>query len=99
MSACSGDPVPSGPVRPGARVRGFRHAFACAARGGARQDPAGFVAPFLAPLFTGVQLGGYATSHGRPSTRRARFPWIDLTYSRRRKSSCPRRSRRKTSSS
>ncbi|MER7622267.1 glycoside hydrolase family 43 protein [Streptomyces sp. NPDC126503] len=83
----AGVPVPPGPVRLGVRIRGFRHTFAYAAHGGAWQDLATVDATFLTPLFTGVQLGVYATSHGRPSTGHAHFPWFDLTYPDRRESS------------
>ncbi|MFK3728803.1 family 43 glycosylhydrolase [Streptomyces sp. NPDC088090] len=69
-----------GPVRLGVRVRGFAHTFAHAAPDGAWQDLATVEAPFLTPLFTSVQVGVYATSHGRPSTNRALFPWFDLAY-------------------
>ncbi|MFJ8129814.1 hypothetical protein [Streptomyces hydrogenans] len=65
------------------RVRGFSHTFAHAAPDGARQDLATVEATFLRPLFTGVQLGLYATSHGRPSTNRAHFTRFDLSYPRR----------------
>ncbi|WP_406054669.1 hypothetical protein OG462_04560 [Streptomyces sp. NBC_01077] len=37
-------------------------------------------ATFLTPLFTGVQLGLYATSNGRPSTNQAHFTRFDITY-------------------
>ncbi|MEU3607457.1 hypothetical protein AB0E83_18725 [Streptomyces sp. NPDC035033] len=67
-------------MRLGVRVRGFHHAFAYATADGAWHDLAAVEAAFLAPLFTGVQLGVYATSHGRPSANSARFPWFDLTY-------------------
>lgn len=62
------------------RVRGFGHAFAHAAPDGAWQDLASVEATFLTPLFTSVQLGLYATSHGHPSTNHAHFRWFDLAY-------------------
>jgi alpha-N-arabinofuranosidase len=76
-----------GPVRLGVRIRGFSHTFAHAEPGGAWQDLATVEAMFLTPLFTSVQLGLYATSGGRPSTNRARFPWFDITYPHRREPS------------
>ncbi|MFJ8587339.1 family 43 glycosylhydrolase [Streptomyces sp. NPDC093595] len=72
--------LPPGPVRLGVRIRGFTHTFAYAAPGGAWRDLATVEAAFLKPLFTSVQVGLYATSRGRPSTRHARFAWFDLSY-------------------
>ncbi|MFJ9810533.1 glycoside hydrolase family 43 protein [Streptomyces sp. NPDC101158] len=79
----AGVPVPPGPVRLGVRVRGFHHTFAHAAPDGAWQDLATVEATFLRPLFTSVQLGLYATSHGHPSTNHAHFTWFDISYPRR----------------
>ncbi|MFF7813300.1 family 43 glycosylhydrolase [Streptomyces sp. NPDC007945] len=76
-----------GPVRLGVRVRGLTHTFAHAGPDGAWRDLATVEADFLIPLFTGVQVGLYATSHGRPSTRDARFAWFDLSYPHPRNSS------------
>ncbi|MFF4326209.1 family 43 glycosylhydrolase [Streptomyces sp. NPDC001591] len=73
-------PVSQGPVRLGVRIRGFHHTFSHAAPGGAWQDLPAIEASFLAPLFTSVQLGLYATSNGRPSTRHAHFTWFHITY-------------------
>ncbi|WP_037634629.1 glycoside hydrolase family 43 protein [Streptomyces katrae] len=77
----AGVPVHPGPVRLGVRIRGFSHTFAHGAPdGGAWQDLTTVEATFLTPLFTGIQLGLYATSHGRPSTNQAHFTCFDLTY-------------------
>ncbi|MEU2508485.1 family 43 glycosylhydrolase [Streptomyces sp. NPDC007863] len=76
-----------GPVRLGVRIRGFGHTFVHEAPGGGRRDLATVEASFLAPLFTSVQIGLYATSHGRPSANSARFTWFDLTYPHPRNSS------------
>ncbi|MEU3692738.1 glycoside hydrolase family 43 protein [Streptomyces narbonensis] len=73
-------PLSPGPVRLGVRIRGFSHTFAHAAPDGAWQDLATVEATFLTPLFTSVQLGLYASSHGRPSTNQAHFTWFDITY-------------------
>ncbi|MFI0828137.1 hypothetical protein ACH4Q7_27230 [Streptomyces roseolus] len=69
-----------GPVRLGVRVRGLTHTFAHAGPDGAWRDLATVEAAFLTPLFTGVPVGLYATSHDRPSTRDARFAWFDLRH-------------------
>ncbi|MFH7597879.1 family 43 glycosylhydrolase [Streptomyces racemochromogenes] len=72
--------VPRGPVLLGVRIRGFHHTFAHAVPGGAWQDLPAVEATFLTPLFTGVQLGLYATSNGRASTHHAHFTSFDITY-------------------
>ncbi|MEU4730189.1 family 43 glycosylhydrolase [Streptomyces sp. NPDC023588] len=76
----AGVPVPPGPVRLGVRIRGFGHTFTHAGPDGAWQDLTTVEASFLTPLFTSVQLGLYATSNGRPSTRHAHFAWFDIRY-------------------
>lgn len=66
--------APGGPrprFRPHVRPRGTGRHLA---------GPATVEAAFLTPPFTGVQVGPYATSHGRPSTRDARFAWFDPRY-------------------
>ncbi|MFF9344403.1 MULTISPECIES: hypothetical protein [unclassified Streptomyces] len=75
----TGVPLPPGPVRPGVRIRAFRHSFSSAPPGGFRQEPATAEATFLAPLFTSAHIGLYAGSQGYPSTGEARFPWFGLT--------------------
>ena len=64
------------------RVRGFSHTFAHAAPDGTWQDLATVEATFLTPLFTSVQLGLYATSHGHPVHEPAHFTWFDIAYPR-----------------
>ncbi|MEU5216924.1 glycoside hydrolase family 43 protein [Streptomyces sp. NPDC020807] len=72
--------APSGPVRLGVRVRGFGHTFAHATPDGPWRDLATVEAEFLRPLFTGVQIGLYATSQGRPSANQAHFPWFAMAW-------------------
>lgn len=83
-------PVPPGPLRLGVRVRGFHHTFGYAASTGVWHDLATVEAGFLAPLFTSVQLGVYATSSGRPSTGEAHFAWFAIAYPERAEPSAQR---------
>ncbi|MFJ8663360.1 glycoside hydrolase family 43 protein [Streptomyces sp. NPDC093795] len=76
----AGVPVPAGPVRLGIRIRGFGHTFVFAAPEGAWQELATVEATFLAPLFTSVHIGLYATSNGDPSANEAHFTGFALAY-------------------
>ncbi|WP_225800197.1 glycoside hydrolase family 43 protein [Streptomyces sp. NK15101] len=76
----AGVPLSPGPLRLGVRVRGFGHTFVHAAPDGPWQELATVEAGFLRPLFTSVQIGLYATSHGHPSSNQAHFPWFDIAY-------------------
>jgi alpha-N-arabinofuranosidase len=69
--------VPAGPVRLGVRIRGFAHTFRHATGSGQWHDLVTVDATFLRPLFTGVHIGLYASSNGRPSQNEALFTRFD----------------------
>jgi alpha-N-arabinofuranosidase len=69
--------VPAGPVRLGVRIRGLSHTFGYATGSGQWHDLVTVDATFLRPLFTGVQIGLYASSNGLPSDNEALFSRFD----------------------